>query len=28
MRWSDLKPTRGNEQSGLRPVLVISHDVF
>jgi len=28
IRWADLNPTRGNEQSGLRPVLVLSHDVF
>jgi mRNA interferase MazF len=26
--WADLDPTRGHEQSGLRPVVVISHDVF
>jgi mRNA interferase MazF len=26
--WADLNPTRGREQAGLRPVLVISHDVF
>ena len=26
--WADLDPTRGQEQAGLRPVLVISHDVF
>jgi mRNA interferase MazF len=26
--WADLNPTKGNEQSGLRPVLVVSHDVF
>lgn len=26
--WADLNPTRGHEQAGLRPVLVISHDVF
>ncbi len=26
--WADLSPTRGHEQSGLRPVLVVSHDVF
>lgn len=26
--WADLNPTRGREQSGQRPVLVISHDVF
>jgi mRNA interferase MazF len=26
--WADLDPTLGREQSGHRPVLVISHDVF
>ena len=26
--WADLDPTRGHEQAGLRPVLVISQDVF
>ena len=26
--WADLNPTRGNEQTGLRPVLVLSEDVF
>jgi mRNA interferase MazF len=26
--WADLDPTRGHEQAGLRPVLVISHDIF
>ena len=26
--WADLEPTRGREQSGHRPVLVISHEVF
>jgi mRNA interferase MazF len=26
--WADLNPVRGHEQSGVRPVLVISHDVF
>ena len=26
--WADLNPARGNEQSGLRPVLVLSADVF
>lgn len=26
--WADLRPTKGNEQAGCRPVLVISHDVF
>ena len=28
IRWADLNPTRGNEQAGQRPVLVLSHDVF
>jgi mRNA interferase MazF len=28
IRWAELDPTRGNEQQGTRPVLVISHDVF
>lgn len=28
VRWADLNPTRGREQSGLRPVLVISHDIL
>jgi len=26
--WADLNPARGNEITGLRPVLVISQDVF
>ncbi len=26
--WADLNPTQGSEQSGKRPVLVLSHDVF
>ena len=26
--WADLNPVRGHEQAGLRPVLVLSHDVF
>ncbi|KAB2963645.1 MAG: type II toxin-antitoxin system PemK/MazF family toxin [Thermoanaerobaculia bacterium] len=26
--WADLDPTRGHEQSGQRPVLVLSQDVF
>jgi len=26
--WADLNPVKGREQSGRRPVLVISHDVF
>lgn len=28
IRWAELDPTRGPEQSGRRPVLVLSHDVF
>ncbi len=28
IRWADLNPVRGREQAGLRPVLIISHDVF
>jgi mRNA interferase MazF len=28
VRWADLNPVRGREQSGLRPVLVLSQDVF
>lgn len=28
IRWADLNPTKGREQSGLRPVLVLSHTVF
>ncbi|MDZ4675733.1 MAG: type II toxin-antitoxin system PemK/MazF family toxin [Gemmatimonadota bacterium] len=28
VRWADLDPVRGREQSGLRPVLVLSQDVF
>jgi mRNA interferase MazF len=26
--WANLDPTLGNEQSGLRPVLVLSQDIF
>jgi mRNA interferase MazF len=26
--WADLNPTLGHEQAGLRPVLVLSEDVF
>lgn len=26
--WADLNPTQGNEQTGRRPVLILSHDVF
>jgi mRNA interferase MazF len=28
IRWANLDPTRGNEQSGRRPVLILSADVF
>ena len=28
IRWADLNPTRGHEQAGQRPVLILSHDVF
>ncbi len=28
IRWADLNPVRGHEQSGQRPVLVLSQDVF
>ncbi|MCU0491450.1 MAG: type II toxin-antitoxin system PemK/MazF family toxin [Chloroflexaceae bacterium] len=26
--WADLNPTRGREQAGMRPVLILSHDIF
>ncbi len=26
--WADLNPVVGSEQGGLRPVLILSHDVF
>jgi mRNA interferase MazF len=26
--WANLNPTRGREESGIRPVLIISQDVF
>jgi mRNA interferase MazF len=26
--WADLNPVRGHEQAGMRPVLIISHDIF
>lgn len=26
--WADLEPTRGREQAGLRPVLILSENVF
>ena len=28
VHWADLNPTRGHEQSGRRPVLILSADVF
>ncbi len=28
IRWADLNPTRGHEQAGMRPVLILSHDIF
>ena len=28
LRWADLDPTRGHEQAGQRPVLILSADVF
>ncbi len=28
VRWADLNPTRGHEQAGLRPVLILSQDIF
>jgi mRNA interferase MazF len=28
IRWADLNPTIGHEQSGERPVLILSQDVF
>jgi mRNA interferase MazF len=28
IRWADLAPTRGREQAGRRPVLILSQDVF
>ncbi|WP_411281847.1 type II toxin-antitoxin system PemK/MazF family toxin [Gemmatimonas sp.] len=28
IRWAELNPNRGNEQAGLRPVLILSADVF
>ena len=26
--WADLNPTRGREQAGMRPVLILSHELF
>ena len=28
IRWADLNPVRGREQAGIRPVLILSHDIF
>lgn len=28
IRWADLNPVRGREQAGLRPVLILSEDIF
>ena len=28
IRWAELNPARGHEQAELRPVLILSHDVF
>ena len=28
IRWADLNPAIGHEQAGMRPVLILSHDVF
>jgi len=28
IRWADLSPGRGHQQTGRRPVLILSHDVF
>ena len=28
IRWADLNPTRGREQAGRRPVLILSQDIF
>ncbi len=28
IRWADLNLVRGHEQAGLRPVLILSHDIF
>ncbi len=28
IHWADLNPVIGGEQGGLRPVLILSHDVF
>ena len=28
VHWAELNPVKGHEQSGTRPVLILSHDVF
>ena len=28
IRWAELDPTRGREQSGHRPVVILSNDIF
>lgn len=28
IHWADLNPVRGREQAGLRPVLILSNDLF
>jgi mRNA interferase MazF len=28
IRWADLNPAKGKEQAGLRPVVILSQDVF
>ena len=28
IRWADLNPVRGHKQAGLRPVFILSHDIF
>jgi mRNA interferase MazF len=28
IRWADLNPVKGKEQAGLRPMVILSHDVF
>jgi len=28
IRWADLNPTRGHEQAGKRPVVILSHNIF
>jgi mRNA interferase MazF len=28
IRWAELNPVQGHQQAGLRPVLILSHEVF